>query len=444
MSEPLDKNSTCEHSDIQSYDIVIVGGGLAGTTMATALLSALAPQILSSKSHLSIAEHTDLKIAIIEAFPINDVNKVAASHSSFDGKAIALSYGSAQKLNEWQIWPHLKSVCQPIQKIEVSEQGSAGFSFLNKPQNQNALGFVVEAAQFGYALNQTLSALTQATSDRLTWYCPDTLVAIQYQDTHNQLTLKSGQRINAKLVLACDGGNSQVRQLISPDFVSEDYTQVALTANVEIDRDHSGIAYERFTKNGPLAMLPMVKANTNTYVAEQTNNRFGLVWCGHSEKAQQLLTCSEATFIQQLQAEFGFKAGKVTQVGKRQTYPLKRSWLTQNYTQGVVFIANASHTVHPIAGQGFNLGLRDITAALNTIEYALENKLDIGHFQVWNHYLTQRQSDIEFILTATDSLVRGFSNHYPLLRLPRNIGLIGLELSPTLKQKFAQKAMGLF
>ncbi|KMT63872.1 2-octaprenyl-6-methoxyphenyl hydroxylase [Catenovulum maritimum] len=393
------------------FDLVIVGGGLAGLSMANALLS----NPVTSK----------LNIAIVEAFEAKN-----SLHTSFDAKAIAIAYGSAMQLANWQVWPYLKNLCQPIQKIEVSELGSAGYSFLDCPENQSALGFVVEAQQFGAALTQSLADLKNADS-QLTWFCPDELVSLAQSSAGNLLQLKSGQVLSTKLVLACDGGNSQLRQLISPRFQQDDYSQFALTANIAVDKAHQNIAYERFTENGPLALLPMA------------DDRFGVVWCGEQTQVADRMALSDADFIQALQAAFGYRAGRITQLGARASYPLKRSWVSENYHQGVVFLANASHTVHPIAGQGFNLGLRDIAAATKSIEAAVLHKQDLSSYQTWQGYLQQRQGDIHFVLNSTDNLVRLFSNQNPLLKLGRNIGLLGLEFLPPVKRKLAQSAMGL-
>lgn len=396
-------------TNTEQFDIVIVGGGLVGCSMAGALKAQAAGQ--------------NLKIAIIES---SVKPELSASHhsskSSFDGKAIALSYGSVQQLDNWALWQAVKPFTQAINKIEVSEQHTAGFSFIHAPKNVTALGYVIEAQNIGAQLLTKLNQLD------LTWFQPAQVTTLTQQQNHIELTLDSGKRLCSQLVLACDGANGKMRQLLKLQPKADDYGQWAITSNVEVDCAHQNIAYERFTQNGPLAMLPM------------KHNRFGLVWCTTQAKAEQLKQLNDDEFIAQLQQAVGYKVGKVIKVGQRQTYPLKRSYLEQNVHHRLVFLGNASHTVHPIAGQGFNLGIRDVACAANLIAQKLTQKQDVG--LNWHCYLAERQKDIQFILQTTDTLVNVFSNNQTLLKAARNIGLLAFELSPIAKSAFASRAMG--
>ncbi len=397
---------------LEQFDIVIVGGGLVGATCAGAI-RALEAQVKSDKP---------LKIAIIDSQSVNPTQTRIQS-TSFDGKAIALSYGSALLLNKWQLWSDIKPCVESIKKIEVSEQGSAGFNFMHKPVNQSALGFVVEAQQMGQAVLNNLS------QKQIDWLCPVKIKHLAQHQNHIELTLDNHQSIQTKLLLACDGANSQVRQILNLEHQVEDYQQWAITANIEMNQKHGNIAYERFTREGPLAMLPM------------TDNRFGLVWCASEQHIQDLLALSDDEFIKALQANAGYKAGKVIRCGARQAYPLSRRYNLQNISHRAVLLGNASHTVHPIAGQGLNLGIRDIySVARQVIQKTLQQE-DIG--LGWQSYQTERNSDIQLILQATDTLVKTFSNDQPLLKFARNAGLLALELNPLLKQIFSQRAMGL-
>ncbi|WP_143870236.1 2-octaprenyl-6-methoxyphenyl hydroxylase [Catenovulum sediminis] len=401
-------------TDKAQFDIAIIGGGLAGSCMAAALLTAL--------------DTINCKIAIVEAQPAKNIE-----HNSFDSKAIALAYGSVKALAKWGIWSELKKVAYAIDKIEVSEAGSAGYSFIDLDQFHQALGYVVEAAQLGQVLTSFLQQSKY--QDKLEYFCPDELQTLQQHQDRVELTLKSGQKLSANLLLACDGANSQVRTLVNIPVHEQIYQQSAVTTNVQVElntkQNISHRAYERFTAHGPLAMLPIA------------DDKFGLVWCGLQAQSQHLISCSEAEFIRYLHTQFGYKAGRIVKVGKRNMYPLKRLAMQQIYHHRVLFLANASHTVHPIAGQGFNLGIRDISAAADLITHAVQQQQDLWQVQNWQGYIANRNLDIQTILSATDILVRGFSNDYQPLKFARNAGLIGLELSPWIKRKFAQAAMGL-
>lgn len=396
-------------ANTEQFDIVIVGGGLVGCSMAAAIKAQTGGQ--------------NLKIAIIEPNkkPDRPINH-SASNTSFDGKAIALSFGSVQQLDNWALWRTIKPFTQAINKIEVSEQQTAGFSFIHAPENVSALGYVIEAQNIG---SQLLAHLAKAD---LTWFQPDQVCSLTQHQSHIELKLESGVTLCSKLALACDGANGQMQQLLKLQPKVDDYGQWAITSNIEVNCQHQHIAYERFTQNGPLAMLPM------------QDNRFGLVWCTSQQKAEQLMQLSELEFIAQLQQAVGYKAGKMIKVGQRQSYPLKRSYLEQNVHHRLVFLGNASHTVHPIAGQGFNLGIRDVACAAKLIAKKSLAQQDIGIN--WQGYLAKRQQDIQFILQATDTLVKVFSNDQGLLKAARNIALLGFEFSPLAKNIFANRAMG--
>lgn len=393
-----------------NFDLVINGGGLAGLTLAAALV-ALAKQ---HKQNL-------IKIAIIEPQPID---LAADYHPSFDNRAIALAYHSVQCFKQWQIWPLIEPYAHPIKQIEVSEQSSAGFSYIHPDNQYKFLGYVAEAQALGAGLKKYLKDAD------ISWFCPNKIAEMQQQTSHVELTLDDGQKLKTKLITSCDGANSPLRQKLNLPVEQSDYQQVAVTTNVQLSRPSESIAYERFTQTGPLAMLPM------------STEKYGLVWCLTAEKAQEMLAASDAEFIAALQQKFGFRAGKIEQIGKRASYPLISLVMPQLHHHRVIFLANASHTLHPVAGQGFNLGVRDIVAAAKVIQQASQAQLDIGEYQHWSGYLAQRQQDIQQMTVATDFLVRSFSNTYQPLQLMRNIGLFALENLPVAKRYFANFAMG--
>ncbi len=410
----MDNTHICD--DTFSCDIAIVGGGLAGASLALALASQ--------------PKTAQLKVVVIEAYA-NESNNL---HPSFDGKALALSYGSAQLYQQWGLWSEIEQQAGPIESIEVSDKGHLGHCFFDNKdffkREEDKLGFVIEAQVLGGILAQRLKHVSK-TNDNIQIIAPDSLAELNVSSQHAELILSSGRQVQCKLVIGADGANSQVRQLLPINTNEDDYGQWAIGANIQLDRAHANVAYERFTEFGPLAMLPMPE------------QRFGMVWCTHQLRSQELSELSDEDFLAQLQAMFGYRAGRFIKVGQRQAYPLKRLSLDSFFYHRCLLIGNAAHAVHPIAGQGFNLGMRDIAGIMDNL-LALSNELDeIGIYPLWQAYIEARQQDVGQILTATDGLVRCFSNKDLPLVVARNVGLMALQNMPALKQTFAETAMGL-
>ncbi|NTS77180.1 2-octaprenyl-6-methoxyphenyl hydroxylase [Catenovulum sp. SM1970] len=398
---------------IEHFDIAIVGGGLAGTTLALA--------IAQQSSHY--------KVAVIEPFSFDE----SAAHPSFDGRALALAYGSAKLFNQWQLWQDIQPHVGAIEQIQVSDAGHLGYTQLDCASHQlPALGYVIEAQVLGGLLAKRYAALCRQSS-QFSLFCPEKVEQLTQANEQVTLSLSSGKQITSQLVIAADGADSFIRQQTGINQAIEDYPQVAITANVEVERTEHlaqvNTAYERFTESGPLAMLPM------------SNNRYGLVWCVNRYDAGHYLALCDGQFTSALQAKFGFKAGKISKVGKRASYPLKRVYAEQNYHHRCLLMANASHTLHPIAGQGLNLGLRDIASIVEVLANAEEQ--DIGLYSIWQQHLSQRQVDIDRLLTATDGLVRLFSNQTQPQLLARNASLLILNQLSWCKDSFAKAAMGL-
>ncbi len=398
-----------------TFDIAIVGGGLAGTSLALALATE--------------TKTANLKILVIEAH----ANEQNTLHPSFDGKALALSHGSAQLYQQWGLWSEIKQHTGLIEKIEVSDKGHLGHCFFDDKdffkQEEYKLGYVIEAQVLGGVLAQRLKHISKE-NDNIQVIAPDSLAELNIKAQHAELKLRSGLQVQCKLIIGADGANSQVRQLLPVNTNEDDYGQWAIGANIQLDREHGNIAYERFTEFGPLAMLPMPE------------QRFGMVWCTHQLRSQELSELSDEDFLVQLQAMFGYRAGRFIKVGQRQAYPLKRLSLDHFFYHRCLLIGNAAHAVHPIAGQGFNLGMRDIAGIVATLQ-DLADDAEIGTYPLWQTYIKARQQDVDQILTATDGLVRCFSNQDLPLVAARNLGLMALQNMPSVKQTFAETAMGL-
>lgn len=388
---------------MSAFDIVISGGGLVGATTALAL-SLHCPQ---------------LSIAVVE--PIEPSNE---NQPSFDSRSIALAQGSANLLNQYGLWQNLSAHACAINKIHVSDRGHLGKSYIKAEQfNLSALGYVLEVRHLGFELHNAVNA-----NENISWFCPNKIVQVEQHTEHVKTTLDDDTQLTAKVLLVADGGLSPTRQLLHIDNCTDDYGQHAIIANIAIDKPHQGVAFERFTENGPIALLPL------------TQNRYSLVWCVKPEDTQMMMSWSDEVFLAQLQHSFGYRAGVLTKAGKRSCYPLSLSLAKEIIGHRVALIGNASHTIHPIAGQGFNLGMRDIAALSMVISRFID---DPGTFEALNTYKQHRIEDLNKVVGMTDTLVRLFSNDSKLMALGRTMGLIGMQLFDCLKQPIAYQGMGL-
>lgn len=409
----------------QHFDVIISGGGLSGSLMALSL------------SGLRDHNQQPLKIAIIEANAV-----LTQSSASFDNRVLALSHGSANYLNNIGAWQHLQQHAEPIKNIHISDRGYYGKARLYAEHHQvDALGFVAEMTHIGAALLKTLS-----TKNHVTWFTPDSINEIKWQAEKVNVELHSGIKLSAALLLACDGAKSPCRAFANIATTSRDYQQTALIANVATSIHHNNIAYERFTDTGPIAMLPLTASQNNSTqqgkLAKNSAGRCSLVWTLTPELADKMLNLPEHEFAEQLSQSFGHWLGNITHVGKRVTYPLKLVQANEQVYHRMALIGNASHTIHPIAGQGFNLGLRDVSDMTEVIKRALLQQQDIGAFANLMQYGKARGQDQKQVINLTDSLVTLFSNQLPPLVAGRNIGLKVVNYLPSLKNALVKKTMG--
>lgn len=413
-SEHSSKSDQANKAENENFDVVISGGGLSGALMALSL------------SSLVNHQQSPLRIAIVEANPVlTDPSK------SFDDRVLALSHGSAEYLKNVGAWQYLQAHAEPISNIHISDRGHYGKARLYAEHHQvDALGYVAEMSFIGSALLKAL-----ALKQNITWFAPDSISDIHWQSEQVNIALNSGIQLKCALLLACDGAHSTCRAFAKIASTSVDYQQSALIANVGTAKHHQNIAYERFTETGPIAMLPLSALPSN-------NGRCSLVWTLTPELAEQMLNLPEDEFAKQLENSFGLWLGNITQVGKRVVYPLKLLQAKDQVYHRMALIGNASHTIHPIAGQGFNLGLRDVSDMTDVIRHALAQQQDIGDFQHLMAYAHARKQDQKQVITLTDSLVTLFSNELPPLVAGRNIGLKVLNYLPSLKNALVKKTMG--
>lgn len=377
----------------KEVDVLIIGGGLTGATLMLAL------------------QGLGFSTLLVEAKSFNE--KI---NPHFDARSLALSPASYRILAKIGVWDLLKENASPIDLIHISHQHHFGISRLRK-ELDSPLGYVVEMHYINQALHQLLP------QDNL--LAPATLHSLDYKKNSAKILTGSGEiTINARLIVAADGTQSIVRRFCALPVTMKQYEQHALVANIGLLKSHRQWAFERFTVHGPLALLPMQQ------------DRMALVWVVPPQEATRLLSLSDKDFLCQLQQVFGYRLGRFSKVGKRFSYPLQQLLMPKQIKYPVVFVGNAAHTLHPVAGQGFNLGLRDVATLAQCI--AAEGL----SAEMLHHYAQLRSLDQKIIIGLTDSLMQVFTSRLPGIGLARGLGLVALDNIPALKNLLAHYAGG--
>ncbi len=386
--------------------IIIVGGGMAGATLALGL---------------SALTKGKLAIDLIEArLPENQ------EHPGFDARAIALAQGTCQQLARIGIWPTLAECATAIETVHVSDRGHAGFTTLTAAEYQvPALGQVIELHQAGQRLFKLLHK-----APGVTLHSPAKVVDVARSENSAEVILDNGERLHGQLLVAADGTLSPLAQACHVSWQQQDYPQIATIANVATSEPHQHRAFERFTEHGPLALLPM------------SDGRSSLVWCHSLSSKAEVENWSEQDFQQHLQHAFGWRLGRILQVGQRYSYPLRLLVANQHISHRLALVGNASQTLHPIAGQGFNLGLRDVMSLAETVASALENGEDIGSYSVLSRYQLRREPDRNETVGLTDGLISLFANRLGPLIVGRNLGLMTMDQLPPLRDALARRTLG--
>lgn len=381
--------------------IVIAGGGLVGAL--TALLIARA--------------RPDWQVTVLEP---------RAEGPAQDKRTIALAAGTVNTLRELEVWQPLAAQACAIKHIHVSDRGYSGMTRLHaEQQGVAALGQVIAAATLNQQLYQ--ACLAQANID---WRGGYRCTGVELGATANTLTCEHQQQqlqLHTQLLLVADGQRSSIRDALGIPVQQTQYDQHGIIATLQLADSLQGWAYERFTETGPIALLPM------------PNNESSLVWTLTPAEAERVMNLSDAEFVRAAQQAFGYRAGRFTGVSMRVKYPLQLQLAERNIAQRALLIGNASHTLHPIAGQGFNLGVRDAL----TVSAMVSDQSDPGAYSVLSDYWQARQQDYQRTIGLTDMLVRGFSNHFWPLSSIRNVALSALDHVGPLKQQFAEQTMGL-
>ncbi len=389
------------------YDVLIVGNGLVGASLACALGS------------------QSLRVGVIDAQPLS-----VADQPSYDERSIALAYGTSRIFQAIGLWHLLAERVTPIRSIHISDRGHFGVTRLAAlDEGVPALGYVAAARLLSQALVQRLGDFPNVELQ-----CPATVECVLMQEDAAQVTvLAQGERrvLGCALLVAADGTRSSVREQLNIPVTEWRYGQTAVIANLTPRHHHRYVAYERFTDSGPLALLPL------------DDERCALVWTLRDAQVEEVMALDDAAFLHRLQARFGYRLGIFQRVGARHAYPLALVRAHESVRPRLALIGNAAHTLHPVAGQGFNLGLRDAAALADVVCEAVMQGADPGAPTALRRYAQWRRDDQRRVIAFTDTLARLFASPLAPLAWARSLGLLAVDVLPPLKHALTHRTMGL-
>lgn len=393
-----------------SCDIAIVGGGMVGASLA----------LLCAKTNPA------WNIQLIEPHPFVENNN--DYQPSFDARSTALAAGSMELLSHMDVWHELSSHVTLISKVHVSDKSY--FPGQLMPEKEKPLGAVIENAWLGRVLlKKVLKAknITQITEK-----------VIQCKPARGKTELilnNTGKKITCALAIIADGAESPLRTGMGISVEEKAYRQGAIIANVSFSESHNATAYERFTASGPLALLPLGES--------KNANQSALIWTLPTKASEGVMSLSDTEFLKRLQAHFGYRLGTFTAVSKRYRYPLSMRVASEQVRTGVALMGNAVHFLHPVAGQGFNLALRDCAALALELKKASLTNTPLGKLCVLQNYVKAQEYDQNLTAKIGDNLINFFgSQAFPIVAL-RHLGLLSLELLPPLREAFSRQVMGL-
>ena len=403
---PLDNTALGEHvckMTTESFDIAVVGGGMVGLTLALGLAGVGA------------------RVAVIERASLKDM-----AEASFDGRGSAIAAGSQRILDGTGLWAPLEADAEPILEIRVADGASPLFLHYDHHEvGEGPLGWIVENAH----TRRVLAGAVERSG--LSVFENAALSGVRFEADTATLELEDGRSVQARLAVAADGRNSTLRDLAGIDAVRWSYPQTGIVCAVDHEEPHNGIAHEHFLPSGPFAILPM------------TRNRSSIVWTERNDLAPEILALDDGAFADELKSRFGKFLGEVRVGPQRWSYPLSVVHARRYVGSRLALVGDAAHAIHPIAGQGFNLGLRDVAALAEVVVDRLRLGLDPGDAAALARYQSWRKPDNMMMIAATDSLNRLFSNDVAPVRMARDAGLAAVNQVAPLKRLLMRHAMGL-
>jgi 2-octaprenyl-6-methoxyphenol hydroxylase len=385
-------------------ELLVAGGGLNGMLLGIACAGA------------------GLPVAVVDR-----QDPAAMQSAAFDGRASAIAYGSKLVLDGVGLWPLIAAEAEPIREIRVADDNSPLFLHYDHRElgTDEPLGYIVE----NQVLRRALFARARALPS-LRLLAPRLLGPVTAEESGTVATLGDGARLHARLVAAADGKDSPLRKAAGIRAVEWRYKQTGIVTTVAHERPHAGIAIEHFLPAGPFAILPM------------TGNRSSIVWTEDAALAPRILKLPEKEFAAELEARFGDFLGSIQPVGPRFAYPLSLMQAERYIGRRLALVGEAAHVIHPIAGQGLNVGIRDVAALAEAVIDARRLGLDIGDDPVLERYQRWRRLDAVLLAGVTDGLNRLFSNAVPPVKLARDLGLAAVNRMPPLKRFLMSHAMG--
>ncbi len=393
-------------SDTHHYDLIIIGGGMVGATLACALAQ------------------QDFKVALIET----RAPDCTWPPPAFDIRTSAITRASQRMFEQVGAWAGMaaRRVC-PYREMRVWDAtGNGAIHFDSAEIGEPDLGHIIENGVIQAALWERTAAISG-----ITRYCPAQPHALLLAQEGAALELQDGTRLHASLIVGADGGQSWTREQVGLPTYGWSYQQHAVVAVVRTELDHQDTAWQRFNAEGPLAFLPL---------AAKT---FGIVWSTAPEHAEQLVAMDKAAFLKELHLSFGDALGRMLEVGERADYPLRLSHTLRYTATRLALVGDAAHSIHPLAGQGVNLGLSDARALIQTLVEARAKQQDLGHALVLRRYERARKADNLLMMTAMDGFKRLFSNDQMILKGARNLGLNLTDRLAPVKNLVMRQALGL-
>lgn len=394
-------------TDMKQYDLIISGGGMVGASLAAAL------------------GQQAIKVAVIEPH----LPSLEWPRAEYDIRVSAITRATERLFDEIGAWSKMCDMrVAPYQHMQVwDESGDGSIHFDSTDLGEANLGHIIENSVIHKALLDRLKEL-----ENVELITPAQITELKQHEGHVDVSLDNGSRLSAKLLVAADGANSWVREQVGISTTGWLYDQSAVVATIQTEKSHQQTAWQQFMQNGPLAFLPLNQSHLSS-----------IVWSTSHAEATRLCELNEEDFLAELQEAFGDRLGNMVSVGPRGAFPLQLKHANRYCAERVVLVGNAAHAIHPLAGQGLNLGINDVAELFRLIIEAHNRQKDLGEYALLRRYERARKGENVAVMAAMDGFKRLFSNDQPLLKAVRNIGLNLADHAGPIKNQIIRQAMGL-